>query len=58
MFKFCYTGHLKIFFILLTKVIISYIQVSMVEFRIFGLKKFIRECKICLIIFLAPNKEF
>lgn len=51
-------GHVKIIFILLTKVVAFHMQISIVLIKILYLKKIIAKYKICLTIFLALNEQF
>lgn len=57
-FGACGTNCVKIIFALLIEVVALYMQASIVQVRVFGIKKAIVECEICLklAIFLALNK--
>lgn len=54
----CGTGHVKIVFAPLTKVVILHMQAFIVQIMILGLKSSFLVSEICLTMFLAMNKQF
>lgn len=51
-------GYVKMILILLTKIVILYRQAFITLIEVLNLKNFILESKVCLLMFLAFNKQF
>lgn len=55
-FMACSSGYVEIILILLTKALVLYMQVFIIQVHILGLKGSILKGKVCLAIFLVLNK--
>lgn len=51
-------SHIKIVLALLTEIIVSYVEATMIQVQVPAFKGFILGCKICFTIFLTFDKQF
>lgn len=51
-------SHIKIVLALLTEIIVSYVEATMIQVQVPAFKSFILSCKICFTIFLTFDKQF